>query len=471
MEKQYELVVIGGGGSGMSAAVTAWEAGIKKILVLEKRNSPGGNSLIPSPPVKNGVPDHLPPGEVFIELPPEEKAVLDYEQMAEWTHCRCNTGVVRALTENQQAACDWLAEKLGDANLPDRRQGGTSKVLLSWCEKYGIEIITKAEVTTLQQEGDGSIVGVSGTADGVPFDIRCDAVVLATGGFLGNQDLMKRYFSFCDIDGDLDEMFCYMSFKHEGGGVQLAERAGAARDSVSIEFGTLRYPTRNGGIAYLANTHYFPQPIWVTAHGRRFVNEEMDQAMNAAISLPGLRSYCLFDQKTFETMWESGISRNIGGNNVFSTLDTDFRKDMGSHHDCKICNTLEEAAEFIGCSTGTLEDTVNRYNGFCELKTDVDFGRDPKNLFPVKTAPYYVMRLRLAPLLTHGPVHVNEDMQVVGKNGAVIPGLYCVGADMGGIDVEIYNVKVMGHSMRWAVTSGRIAGKHAAKMITMKKEN
>ena len=80
------------------------------------------------------------------------------------------------------------------------------------------------------------------------------------------------------------------------------------------------------------------------------------------------------------------------------------------------------------------------------------------------------MRLRLAPLLTHGPVHVNEDMQVVGKSGTVISGLYCAGADIGGIDVEIYNVKVMGHSMRWTVTSGRIAGNHAAKTIAIKKE-
>lgn len=470
MDKRYELVVIGGGGSGLSAAVTAWESGVKRILVLEKRNSPGGNSLIPSPPVKNGVPDHLPSGEVFIQLPPGKKAVSDYEQMAEWTHCRCNTGVVRALSENQQAACDWLAEKLGDNDLPERRQGGTSKVLLNWCKKYGIEIITKAEVEALNQDGSGNVVGVCGAVDGVPFDIQCDAVVLATGGFLGNQELMKRYFSFCDIDGDLDDMFCYMSFKHEGGGVRLAERAGAARDSVSIEFGTLRYPNRNGGVAYLANTHYFPQPIWVNAAGSRFVNEGMDQAMNAAISLPGLRSYCLFDQNTFDTMWKTGISRNIGGKDVFLSLDADFRRDMGTHEDCKICETIAEAADFIGCSTGALEETIHRYNGFCESGTDLDFGRDAKNLLPIKIAPYYVMRLRLAPLLTHGPVHVNEDMQVVGKSGTVISGLYCAGADIGGIDVEIYNVKVMGHSMRWTVTSGRIAGNHAAKTIAIKKE-
>lgn len=469
MDNQYELVVIGGGGSGMSAAVTAWEAGIKKILILEKRNSPGGNSLIPSPPVKNGVPDHLPPGEVFMELPPEEKAISDYEQMAAWTHCRCNTGIVRALTAHQQAACDWLAEKMGDVDLPDRRQGGTSKILLAWCEKYGIEIATGVQVQALRQK-DGRIVGVSGTAAGTPFDIQCNAVVLATGGFLGNQALMKRYFSFCDIDGDLDDMFCYMSFRHEGDGVMLAEQVGAARDSVSIEFGTLRYPTRNGGIAYLANTHYFPQPIWVNSGGKRFVNEGMDQAMNAAISLPGLRSYCLFDQDTFKMMWESGIARSIGGKDLFATLDADFKKDMEAYRDCRICNTIAEAAAFIGCCAEALEETVARYNGFCETGIDSDFGRSPQNLLPIQTAPYYVMRLRLAPLLTHGPVHVNEDMQVVGKQGCAIPGLYCVGADMGGIDVEIYNVKVLGHSMRWAVTSGRIAGAHAAKMIADGKE-
>ena len=471
MDKQYELVVVGGGGSGMSAAVTAWEAGVKKILILEKRSSPGGNSLIPSPPVKNGVPDYLPPGEVFISLPPEEKAVSDYTEMANWTHCRCNTGVVRALTENQQAACDWLAEKLGHSDLPQRRQGGTSKLLLGWCKRYRIEMITRAEVETLKQDSDGHIVGISGTADGAPFDLQCDAVILATGGFLGNQELMKRYFSFCDIDGDLDDMFCYMSFRHEGDGVRLAEQAGAARDSVSIEFGTLRYPNRNGGIAYLANTHYFPQPIWVNACGKRFVNEGMDQAMNAALSLPGLRSYCLFDDATFQAMWQSGISREIGGKDVFAALDADFRKDMEAHKDCRLCDTLTDAAAFIGCDADTLEETVARYNSFCASGTDLDFGRAPEHLLPIKTAPYYVMRLRLAPLLTHGPVHVNENMQVVGKHGAVIPGLYCVGADMGGIDVEIYNVKVMGHSMRWAVTSGRMAGIHAAKMIAKKKEH
>lgn len=214
----------------------------------------------------------------------------------------------------------------------------------------------------------------------------------------------------------------------------------------------------------MANAHYFPQPIWVNPVGKRFVNECADQALNAALSLPGLRSYCLFDRQTFEQMRESGIQRGIGGENTFLTLEEDFEKDA-VRGDCKRCETINEAAEFIGCDGGALQQTIDRYNAFCTAGVDRDFGRKPELLVPVRTAPYYVMRLRLAPLLTHGPVHVNENMQVIGKSGVVIPGLYCVGADMGGIDVEIYNVTVLGHSMRWAATSGRIAGEHAAKTI------
>lgn len=458
-----DMVVIGGGGAGMSAALSAFENGVKNIVILEKLAAPGGNSLFPPPPFKNGVPDFIPEGEVFIEKPTQEKANSDFTDMVDWTHWRINASLIRALVRKQADTCSWLAGKLEDKEEWGRNKGGTAKLLIPWCEKYGIPIMCSTRAKELRTDEMGRITGVVAENKEETLEFECKAVVIATGGFIGNKELMKRFFPFWD--GEPDEMFIFMGYRHEGDGLMLAESVGAAFDNLAVEWGTLRFKQRAGsGVAFLANSHYFPQPIWLNPEGERFANETAQQAQNAVLSLPGLKHFAVFDSNSFEIMKRQGIEKSIGGGEVFEKIEQDFDAET-EYGFSGIFQTLEELAKWIGAKPEKLSGTLDRYNQFCENGRDEDFLRNPATMFPISKPPFYAMRLRLAPLLTRGPIHVNGKLEAISKLGHPIAGLYSAGSDIGGTDNDVYNVKVLGHSMRWAVTSGLIAGESTAEYI------
>ena len=129
-------------------------------------------------------------------------------------------------------------------------------------------------------------------------------------------------------------------------------------------------------------------------------------------------------------------------------------------------DSLEELAKRINVKPETLKATVEEYNAFCEKGHDELFAKNPDYLWPIKVPKFYAVKVRTVFLGTLGGIKINQRTEVIDKKGNVIPGLYAVGFDAGGMWGESYCFRAAsGGSSGFAVNSGRIAGKNALKYL------
>ncbi|MBN1625877.1 MAG: FAD-binding protein, partial [Deltaproteobacteria bacterium] len=139
--------------------------------------------------------------------------------------------------------------------------------------------------------------------------------------------------------------------------------------------------------------------------------------------------------------------------------DEDIQKQIDKGYAIKT-DTIDELAQWICCDPDVLKSTVKDYNSYCEKGYDEDLLKPAEYLVPLNKPPYYAIRNKLAILLTHGPLRVSTEMEVVDTGYNPIPGLYAAGADIGGTENDTY-AHLAAHSSTWAMTSGRIAGENA----------
>jgi succinate dehydrogenase/fumarate reductase flavoprotein subunit len=149
-----------------------------------------------------------------------------------------------------------------------------------------------------------------------------------------------------------------------------------------------------------------------------------------------------------------------GGDQSYETIDDDIKKQIDKGYAIR-ANNIVEIAQWIGCDPEVLKGTIEDYNGFCIKGYDEDLLKPAEYLVPLTKPPYYAIRNKLAILLTHGPLRVSTEMEVVDTNYNPIPGLWAAGADIGGTENDTY-AHLAAHSSTWTMTSGRIAGENAA---------
>ena len=132
--------------------------------------------------------------------------------------------------------------------------------------------------------------------------------------------------------------------------------------------------------------------------------------------------------------------------------------------ECKIADTVEELAAWIGCDPEVLKEELTLYNGYCEHGYDADFNKPRKYLAPCHVGPFYGIRHRAIAVDTCGPIRVTEKMEVIDRNWDPIPGLYAAGSTTAGWQSNDYcGAYIFGGAMSYAINSGRIAGRNAAK--------
>ena len=136
----------------------------------------------------------------------------------------------------------------------------------------------------------------------------------------------------------------------------------------------------------------------------------------------------------------------------------------------RIADTLDEIAEWIGTDSGVLKTTIDEYNLACEKGHDPISGKDRRYLVPLRTPPYYAIRMGVDYLDTIGGIKINERMEVLDKKDIPIPGIYAAGIDTGGWVGDTYCIRTTGTTFAFAINSGRIAGESAVKKIYEEKE-
>ncbi len=466
---ETDVVVVGGGGAGMSATIRTRMNGLDVVLV-EKMPFIGGAASISG-------------GQVVAQGSKLQKAFGSKDDSVEsmvkdFLANGNNLNDLSKLTlyaKNVGPTIDWLHEKVGVKFIPNnlpflaeyshRRavefQGGAGTMAQHLREvigSNGAKVLLSTKVESLIVE-DGKVMGVKAVDEntGVKYTIRAKKTLLSTGGYGNNKSMLTP---------EMQKVLYYGPVSSTGDGLKMAQDLGVKTQL--LQYGK-RYP--NGievapGIAkstIYANVGAFDQAgILVNVDGVRFVNEK---ASNRHILEPMLRNkngqaYVFMDQKSWKGFYkrapETGVSQ--------ADMDKYLANDGKSAPLFVKGATIEEVAKKAGINAEALKATVAKYNGFVKAKKDADFGRPVEYMKAEISAegPYYIVEQKPRFATTMGGVCTDDNLNLVKTDGTVIPNLYGAGEIVGGV---MGDDSPAGANVGWALTSGRVAADAMAAAI------
>ena len=443
--KSADLVVIGAGGAGMTAALEATNNGLKVILI-EKQEMVGGNTIKATGGMNaagtklqksEGVNDSV---EVFIDDTMSSGNYINNEEL------------VRTLAEKSAEGVDWL-ESIGAPLTSLTISGGASfkrmhapeggaavgpyivQALSKQLSDKNVEILYNTAATELLTK-DGVITGVVANGKNTKYTINCEAVVLATGGFGANLEMVAKYnpdfagFKTTNAPGIV------------GDGIKMAEAVGAnvidmeqiqVHPTVEQETSTLITESVRGNGAILVNKN-----------GERFFNElsTRDLVSKAIMEQEGGFAYLIFDQQVRDKL---------------SAIETYVSAGLVEEAD-----NLSDLASKIGVDSETLIKTVADWNDTINNSKKDAFNRTTGMDQPISVAPYYAIKVAPAIHHTMGGVQIDTQAQVLSKTGAVIPGLFAAGEVTGGVHGAN---RIGGNAIAEVIVFGRIAGQSAAAYV------
>ncbi len=450
------LVVIGGGGSGLAAALTAAEKGIKSIIVLEKRGGLGGNTARAT-------------GLFACESPAQarQRIIADkdalFKRAMDWARwSRVNPRIFRAFLNKSGDTIRWL-EQMGleftviaffpnqtprVEHVPQGRGAQLTKVLAEQCRELGVQLLLRSSGEKILLAKNGGVSGVLAT-QGEKLEIKARSVIIATGGFSGNKRLLKKY---CPLyyDG-----FGGRGLPLMGDGLLMAQEAGAAiEDFVTLLKEGPRVDPHTWPLMALEREAV---TVWVNQRGERFADEAAGmhpfEAGNTILRQPDKVMYSLLDTAIKEKMAEK-----------LPALDKALQAEAARDR-VKIADSWDDIAGWIGTDAAVLKATVDEYNDFCDHGYDAIFAKERRYLLPLYRAPYYAIKCHSHILDTIGGIRINERMEVLDNNDKPIRGLYAAGVATSGWEAETYCSDLSGSAFGYAINSGRIAGENAAEFI------
>lgn len=462
-----DVIVIGGGGAGLAAAATAAEAGAS-VLLLESEREPGGSTQL-SAGMFTAAGTSVQAG-LGVEDSPERF----FQHYMDLNHWMLNPGLIMAFCRNAAPTLEWLiglgveipAAVSRGAHMPGLCQAGVEDVwrghvprdqglgivraLVRACRAHGVEIVPNTRVERLIEE-DGRVTGV--VADGL--DVRAGAVVVATGGFAHDPELLERYYPAALRAGA--DLFVVAAPGARGDHLRFGRQVGA---SVAGDGQGLLLPT-----AYFQRLHHwqsgFPPKsrIHVNGHGRRFMDEDASYAVSGGIidAQPG-PVWAVFDERA-----RLGLPPGYAHwtpEHVAREADAGRTVRAG---------TIEDLAAAIGVPADALGAAVRRWNATLPHGRDPDFRRHrtlankgsdaPPD--PIDRPPFYAVRTLPAELVcTHAGLEIDASARVLDARGEAVPGLFAAGEAGAGVLGRRYVGG--GNSVAGALTMGRVAGRTAA---------
>jgi flavocytochrome c len=456
IETEYDVIVIGGGGAGLTAAVSAAENGAK-VVVLEKTSAVGGNTAL------SGGEMAAPGNWLQKEQGIEDSADLLYEDMLKGGDNENDPSLVRVIADNALDGATWLRDDVGvewedymlffgghsvERSLVPKGATGSEivKKLEAKCKELGVTILTNTKATALIANGDDkdriNAVEAERNNEKIVFTAK-HGVVLATGGFGSNIEMRKKY------NPEMDESILSTTAPSiTGDGIVMAEKIGA--QLVDMQY-IQTYPTcdpETGRLLYVGDVRLDGRAILVNKEGKRFVEEldRRDVISKAITETSDGYGYLFWDQAAMDA---SGVDK---------THKEEYEGLLNRGILVK-ADTIEEAAKHFGIDAETLKQTVEKYNEYCKNGKDLEFNKRGE-LIPFTTAPYYIMKCIPAVHHTMGGVKINTEAQVLDTNGNPIKGLYAAGEVTG----DIHGTNRLGScAIADIVVFGRIAGENAAK--------
>jgi fumarate reductase flavoprotein subunit len=511
-KKDCDIVVLGGGGSGMVAAVRAAQLTSKKVIVLEKDASTGGAGQYAG--------NIRTFGSKWQKKRNLADTTTEYARdMMDLVYWRLDSKLVLNCLQGTGQFFDWLCEQGGDIedmffvgqytgaikSDPFGPQMDRSKkrigrfvmdVMNEKCKTYNVEVFTKHPAVDVEVKS-GKIVAVIAKSESGYIRVACKACIMSIGSWINNEEILKKCApKFVGLKQYMDPSF-HMNPNYTGDGIPLAEKAGAFVDYDSFclrLMGPIWDYARDHGTSkvFLAMAQS-PYIITVNLNGRRYSAEPVAHIGrfsdgHVQISQPHGQSYDIFDENTLAAEFaRPQCSKNAGDmdsvacygltymkpfeeirlpekmEDVRSSMEKGFEK--GDPFMFR-ADTLEELAAKIGVDKKNFLETVSRYNKSCEKGVDFDFFKRKDALVPINKPPYYAFFGKLMTDGAFGGVRVNPEMQAYRPDGGLVEGLYVTGdfatgrhINLGGVKLQVLN------DISWALSSGFLAGTNAGKYV------
>lgn len=450
LKDNYDIVIVGAGGAGMTAALQAKEAGMNPVI-LEKMPVAGGNTIKSSSGMnasqtkyqeKEGIKDSN--DKFFEETLKGGKGTNDKE-------------LLRYFVDHSAEAIDWLDSKGielsnltitgGMSEKRTHRPADGSAIggylvdgLLRNIKEEKIPLFVNADVTELTEK-DGQVDGVKVKLnDKDTKEIKSKAVIVTTGGFGANKEMLEKY------DPKLKDYVTTNQAGSTGDGIKMIEKLGGATvDMKEIQI----HPTVQQDKSYLIGEVVRGEgAILASQEGVRFVNEmdTRDKVSAAITALPEKSAYLVFDQ---------GVRDRATA--------IDFYDKQGFVVEGK---TIEELAKKIDMPEAKLKETLDQWNQDVNAKKDSQFGRTTGMDHDLTKGPFYA--IKIAPGIHHtmGGVKINTKTEVLKEDGTPIKGLYAAGEVTGGIHGAN---RIGGNAVADIIIFGRQSGNEAAAFASEQK--
>ncbi|HVZ73898.1 MAG TPA: FAD-dependent oxidoreductase [Polyangia bacterium] len=467
-----DVVVVGSGVAGLSAAYELARGGAD-VVVVDLASIFGGHAVMAT-------------GDMALVDTPFQRARgiadspdLAYRDITTWGEDADPAWARIYVDRSRDQIYDWVtslgvsfetfAEPPGNSVLRAHRTKGRGIGLVTpifdeVARRPNVAFRWNTKVTRLLVE-NGRVAGVAltSTRTGATSELRARAVVLATGGFQSNLDLVRASWR---TDVPFPERFLIGSgWSSTGSGLELAKGAGAALTRLDHQWNYInglpnpRYPGANRGVSAVN-----PDSIWVNADGRRFLAERSSPKTGFPILArqKGSTYWSVFDEDAKHSFWVAGSD--------WSSWSSIERLIFGDPELVKSADTIEALAAKVGLPPAALRETVDHFNQMVDAGVDEDFGRfGPGKTFKPKhlaRPPFYAVQFFPMTRKSMGGVAIDTSARALDGAGRAIPGLYAAGelTGLAGINGK-YSIE--GMFLAPSILTGRVAGRTALAEIAV----
>lgn len=446
LQDKYDIIIVGAGGAGMSAALEAKEKGMNPVI-FEKMPIAGGNTM------KSSSGMNASQTKFQKEQGIEDNNDLFYEETLKGGHGTNDKEMLRFFVDNSASAIEWLDSigiRLNNITITGgmnekrthRPEDGSAvgqylvNGLVKNVQEKEIPLFVNANVTEITEK-DGKVNGVK-----VLFNnndektVAADAVVVTSGGYGANMDMIA------EVRSDLKGLVTTNQEGSTGDGIKMIEKLGG----VTVDMDQIQvHPTVQQDNSYLIGEAVRGEgAILVSSEGKRFTNEldTRDNVTAAINKLPEKSAYLVLD---------SGVKSRAKAIEQYEKMGFVIQGD-----------TLEALAQEIGVPADQLTATLDTWNNAVKNKEDAEFGRTTAMDNDLSGAPYYAIKIAPGIHYTMGGVKINTNTEVLNKDGQPIPGLFAAGELTGGLHGQN---RIGGNSVSEIIIFGRQAGIKSAEFV------
>lgn len=468
-----DIVVLGSGAAGVSAAVQACEEGMNVALL--DRGSWGGSTAFAEGILGLNTDTQKARG---ISNDIEECVTTEIVN----SNYLANIYIIRGFLDDADANLEWLKSNgvpfmaepnaVNPLNTFQHFYDGQGKAMVaamvSRAEELGAILLENTRGKRLIMEDD-KVSGIVVEGDDGEYVIATNAVVLATGGFIQNSALFEENFPY-----DSERIVNTAAPGHEGDGYLMAKAAGGDQHGICapgwVWAGLEEFDIHSELSTAACNEPY----LWVNEVGERFVSEALlinfSSVCNALLSQR--KTYSILSQTEVDRLMKEGCTVGWGSYILTGAVLSDLQNELDEAEKTNpegfySATSIKGLAEALGIDETVLTETLTDYSAMAESGVDTDFSKPAKYLrpLPLGDSKYYAFELMANATNLTGGVVVNEKSEVVTPDGKAIGGLYAAGCDASGLTGFTYVSKLGGSKQQFSVWGGRTAAQSAAEYL------